>query len=470
MNEQKKSLVAVERLRKSTSSLDQTRSQTIGSDRGRILFSAPVRRLQSKAQVFSLESNAAVRSRLTHSMEVSHIGRYVVQKVAELAATNELHDLKDECVDIESIVETACLLHDIGNTPFGHLGESAIQEWFKKNALEIRKASKSSEQVKEDCASFTKSSRYLDYSNFDGNPQGLRICMTLQGEPGKFGYNLTLSQIASLIKYPVASSDPKTKYKKIGVFTSELESLKKVWEKLGLEWGQRFPLVYLMEAADDIAYCLSDIEDGIEKNITSEKAVMKDLKKLFPKNSYPEVRQILKDSKGSEVTRPFVTFRTKMINLLVLYAADRFVKEYKNETLSEIKSLLSGHAEECRAIDSIKQYCRRTLYRSAEAEDIEIAGYNVVYGILDKYKALLELSENDFKLLVEDGEGTSLCCRMFSKLPDRLVNHYKSSLIEEPDEEWYHRLQLIIDYVAGMTDDYALSFYRLVNGIDVDVI
>lgn len=469
MNEQKKPLVVVERLRESTSALNQTKSQAIGSDRGRILFSAPVRRLQSKAQVFSLESNAAVRSRLTHSMEVSHIGRYVVQKVAELAESNKLHDLKDECVEIESIVETACLLHDVGNTPFGHLGESAIQEWFKKNALEVHKRSKSSEQDKDSYKLFTNSSRYQDYLKFDGNPQGLRICMTLQGEPGKCGFNLTLSQIASLIKYPVASTDLK-QYDKIGVFTTELESLKKVWRKLGLDWGQRFPLVYLMEAADDIAYCLSDIEDGIEKNITSENAVMKDLKKIFPKKTYPKVRRILKESRKSEITRPYVTFRTKMINALVLYAADRFVKEFKNETLSDLKSLLSGDDEECRAIYSIKQYCRRTLYRSAEAEDIEIAGYNVVYGILDKYKILLELSESDFNLLVEDRKGDSLCCRMFSKLPDRLVEHYKASLAEEPNEEWYHRLQLIIDYVAGMTDEYALSFYRLINGIDVDVI
>ena len=127
-------LINTNRLRISTNDQQRTKRQEIESDRGRVLFSAPLRRLQSKAQVFSLESNASVRSRLTHSMEVAHIGRYIVQKIRGIAEKNGNNNLAEECLEIETVVETACLLHDIGNPPFGHLGEKAIQQWFSENA------------------------------------------------------------------------------------------------------------------------------------------------------------------------------------------------------------------------------------------------------------------------------------------------------------------------------------------------
>jgi len=469
LNSTYETLISVQRLRDSTGPAGRTSMQEIGSDRGRILFSSPLRRLQSKAQVFSLEHNAAVRSRLTHSMEVAHIGRYIVQKVAVHAANNNQSELEKECVEIESLIETACLLHDIGNPPFGHLGESAIQGWFKKNAPALYGTSTSAAAGSESKILNVNSAHYKDFAKFDGNPQGLRICLRLQGLPGKCGFNLTLSQIASLIKYPMTSADNFT-YKKIGVFTSEAEVLKTVWKKLGLDWGERHPLVYLMEAADDIAYCLSDIEDGIEKNIISESKVIKDLEKIFPSNSYPEYSKIVTDSSASAVTKPFVYVRTQMINRLVDYSAIKFVWRISENKTNDTKPLLGGTDEACRAIDAIKEYCRKTLYRSPEAEDVEIAGYNIVYGLLDKFSVLLELSHAEFAKLVADREGSSLCCRMFSKLPDGLVAHYSESVRSDPDAEWFHRVQLIVDYIGGMTDDYALKFYRLVHGIEVKVI
>lgn len=464
-----KKLISVQRLRDSTGPADRTSLQEIGSDRGRILFSSPLRRLQSKAQVFSLEHNAAVRSRLTHSMEVAHIGRYIVQKVAYYAEDNGASELQKECLEIESLIETACLLHDIGNPPFGHLGESAIQEWFKKCAPALFDVSSAAGTESQNSILDVNSARYNDFAKFDGNPQGLRICLTLQGMPGRCGFNLTLSQIASLIKYPATSTD-NFKYKKIGVFTSEVEMLQSVWKTLGIDWGKRHPLVYLMEAADDIAYCLSDIEDGIEKNIISESKVIEDLKKIFPTNSYPEYSKIVTDSSGSTVTKPFVYIRTQMINKLVDYAALKFVQRTCENKNDDAGPLLAGTDEACRAIEAIKVYCRKNLYRSPEAEDVEIAGYNIVYGLLDKFSVLLELSHAEFAQLVVHRKGNSLCCRMFSKLPDGLVAHYSESVKSDPEAEWFHRVQLVIDYVSGMTDDFALKFFRLVHGIEVKVI
>lgn len=469
MSAKYKSLISVERLRKSTGPAGRTPIQQIGSDRGRILFSAPFRRLQSKAQVFSLESNAAVRSRLTHSMEVAHIGRYIVQRVALKADANGMSGLLRECKMIEEVIETACLLHDIGNPPFGHLGESAIQEWFKKNAALLYAKSTPVGPYRTDRTIDAHSSRYKDIERFDGNPQGLRICLRLQGLPSKCGFNLTHSQIASLVKYPKGSDDISA-YKKNGVFTSELELLQSVWNEIGLEWGARHPLVFLMEAADDIAYCLSDIEDGIEKNIISEEKVIDDLSKIFSEKRYPIYSELLKKSLKSTVTKSFVSVRTQLINELVDYASIQFVNRIHKNMLSDNEPLLDGADEACLAIKDIKAYCRKELYRSAEAEDVEIAGFNIVYGLLEKFSVLLELPSSDFIRLVEHREGKSLCCRMFSKLPDGLVAHYKDSAALDPKEEWFFRAQLIIDYVSGMTDDFALKFFRLVHGIDVKVI
>lgn len=461
-----KNLVSVERLRRSTGPTDRSSMQEIGSDRGRILFSSPIRRLQSKAQVFSLEDNAAVRSRLTHSLEVSHIGRYIVQRVTHHAENTEFKGLLGECAEIEAIIETACLLHDIGNPPFGHLGESAIQDWFTSNAAELYDKSMKCKGGK----SINKSSPYYkDFEKFDGNPQGLRICLKLQGKPEKNGFNLTLSQIASIVKYPQTSTDI-IQYKKIGAFRSEADLLKDVWKKLNLKWGERHPLVYLMEAADDIAYCLSDIEDGIEKNIITEKMVIDELKCRFCCSQFPEYSTIVNNHPDDSVTKPFVNIRTQLINNLVDYAAHRFVTRLKSNDLGDPKPLFDGDDEACRVINSIKKYCRENLYSSPEAEDVEISGYNIVFGLLDKFSILLSLSQTDFEKIVHTGKGSSLCCRMYSKLPKNLVEHYKYSVQCDSDAEWFHRVQLIVDYVSGMTDVFALRFFKLVNGIEVKVL
>lgn len=461
-------LIVGKRLRESENPKTDKLVREFDSDRGRVLFSAPLRRLQRKAQVFSLESNAAVRSRLTHSMEVAHIGRYIAQQLKWLIedGDNEYGLLK-HCEGIEKIVETACFLHDIGNPPFGHLGEKAIQKWFTTNASAMYKLAKEGDNIVD------TSSCYQDFAKFDGNPQGLRIALTLQGKVDKKGLNLTLSQIASLIKYPKLSTDDNAKYKKVGVFTSESEDVKTVWKDLGLDWGVRHPLLFLMEAADDIAYSLSDIEDGIEKKIVKEKDVLDSLEVAFKRRSMDKFLTFIEKSRGkSDTYEQFVYFRTQVINTLTEYAAKRF---YDNQD-----AILKGQFEGvfCKkeadeyyfAVKEIKKLCKEELYASSEAVDIEIAGYNVVYGILEKFSILLELNQDDFTKLVEKGEGQDLSRRMFSKLPESLTEHYCGMVKKQPENEWYWRVQLIIDFISGMTDDFALRVYKLLYGIQVEII
>lgn len=452
---------STKRLRQSTTSTNRTNKQQFESDRGRILFSAPLRRMQSKAQVFSLEENASVRSRLTHSMEVAHIGRYISHKISEIASTQNAIALSKKCSEIEPLVETACYLHDIGNPPFGHLGESAIQDWFRQEAPRLYKAANKFDIDKD-------SSFYKDFLNFDGNPQAARIVLTLQGLPDKMGYNLTSAQIGALVKYPKYSDENPKKPGKIAAFTAERQKLNSVWDNMGLTWGKRHPLVLLMEAADDISYCLSDIEDGIEKEIIDERSVISYLKSEF-RTLDSEILNCVPDIEDTDVvTSPFVTFRTRMTNLMVEKAAKEFVTNIDRICSGEKSEIFDKSGDAFKALEIIRKFCRKSLYSSPKAEDIEIAGYNIVYGLLDKFSVLMALETSAFLKLIDNREGSPLSTRMFGKLPPKLIGHYKVN--SGSKDEWYYRLHLIIDHISGMTDDYALRLFRLLNGIDVKTV
>ncbi|WP_251971485.1 dGTP triphosphohydrolase [Sphaerotilus microaerophilus] len=269
-------LVSEERLRGSTAGY---RGVLIASesDKARVVNSAAFRRLQQKAQVFPLEPNASVRTRLTHSIEVSQIGRYLTQKIIEKFVSNDTSSKRyNELTALVNIVETACLLHDIGNPPFGHLGESAVREWCR----DIQLAG--------------------DVLHFDGNPQGFRLISFLAGED-RFGLNLSCSLLLSTIKYPW---DVKNRPidKKVGIFDSDVKSYEECCERLNWKTGKIFPLMQIMDIADEIAYSMSDLEDGLEKGIIDDE----DLKNEFD----PFFSEIT--AKSNHI-KPFIAFKTAII-------------------------------------------------------------------------------------------------------------------------------------------------------------
>ncbi|MBP5133688.1 dGTP triphosphohydrolase, partial [Pseudomonas protegens] len=255
------------------------------SDRGRLLFCPAFRRLQQKAQVFSMESNASVRSRLTHSLEVAQVGRYIADQISIKLIEKELAS-REECAALTTFVETACLMHDIGNPPFGHFGEFAISEWFRNNGrLAIKRALKDSD---EELTSKTAAKALADFYEFDGNPQGIRIVAKLQRNTDEYGLNLTKTTLAAYLKYVRSSGVQKTLIdspfvKKCGYFSTESEIVESVWEEFGYDKPQRFPLAYIMEAADDIAYCISDLEDSIEKGLLNESIAFKEILEQWSK-------------------------------------------------------------------------------------------------------------------------------------------------------------------------------------------
>ncbi|MHB1407318.1 MAG: dGTPase [Desulfitobacteriaceae bacterium] len=458
-------LLSVERIRKSS---EQRKSKVdeFYSDRSRIIYSSSFRRLQQKAQVFSLEPNSSVRTRMTHSLEVSDLGRTLASKIAQNLYNQKLVSLR-EIPLIVAVVENACLLHDVGNPPFGHFGESAIREW-SKNSLNIiaKKAN-----VKCDNLFDSLISGFLE---FDGNPQGFRIITKLHAEQDEFSLNLTYATLLCALKYSRAAGEAKGSgiLKKAGYFQSEKDIVEKLYGNLGIELHTRYPLTYIMEAADDIAYCLSDISDGIEKRIIT----LNDFKTEFEK--------VWKEKYGDELCPVQVPNHEVNFSLSISIPwSKQTINEAASNYISNHAKVFSGEAEQLipvdgigRALDTLKQVSRRTLYRSVEAESIELTGYAVIIGMLRHFKRLLELPYDDFKSLLYDEEkkGLDFERRLYNRLGRRYVSAYKYATKKIDKEnlnfttmEWWLRTHLIIDHVSGMTDEFALETYQMLEGINL---
>ena len=460
-------------------------TEELASDRGRIIYSAPFRRLSQKAQVFPLESNAAVRNRITHSLEVSDVGRWIAYYVTKSLIENNRIDPSLQ-LPIIYATENACLLHDIGNPPFGHFGEAAIKDWFNRNWKDSYKESKGIQEVQDN----DKINEHIhDFLEFDGNPQGLRIMLRLQRDKDKFGLNLTYTTILSFIKYTRSTTERAERglKKKPGYFETERNIVRQLKADLGIDVNARFPLTYIMEAADDIAYCMSDIEDGIEKNVITVQEFFMELKEEWDK---------IKDANDSaffplgEVTSPedddlkdirkakrkFFDFKTSYSRAAIEKAKTKFLEHFNEVMTGSLTALFQDDSEEGRAIKCIKNVARRKLFRAPEAENPELAGYKIIAGLLDSFKPLLNCSTENFNKLLSGrndppklaGQGLDLHWRLFNKLPKKHLHAYEDQLTEFADgelQEWHLRAHLVVDFVAGMTDRFALELFQLLNGI-----
>lgn len=422
-------LVSEKRLRNSTQG-DRGFLIASESDKGRVINSGAFRRLQQKAQVFPLEPNAAVRTRLTHSIEVSQIGRHLAQKIIEKFGVNA--GKYNNLAAFVNNIETACLLHDIGNPPFGHLGESAVKEWF----LEL-----------------AKETPIPDLEGFDGNPQGFRL-MSFLGGADSFGFNLTCTLLLSTVKYPW-DINRKPIDKKIGIFSTDFFNYQLACENLGWEPGKKFPFMRLMDTADEIAYSMSDLEDGLEKRIIT----YDDLKNIFGESSFP-----------SGVLNPFIAFKTKVINQAVTAAANKFTNSLDAILAGEDFDLIDPDSEIGDLLGKVKQFAIAKIYSDDAAEQVELAGRSVIKGLLNHFGELIKLSEEDFSDLVRNDaksikkKGLDFQIRLYRRLPKSYCGKYLS---EERGTERQRRAHLIVDFISGMTDDFALETYQILEGIRI---
>lgn len=425
-------LVVNDRLR--ASSVHSITDELISSesDKGRVVNSAAFRRLQQKAQVFPLDENAAVRTRLTHSVEVSQVGRFLAQKVIQKLALSGEPYVK--LAAFVNVVETSCLLHDIGNPPFGHLGEAAIRNWFQKYHTNSE----------------------LKY--FDGNPQGFRIACFLSGKD-EFGLNLTASQLLACIKYPWKQEGSHEEApEKFGVFSYDYTKYEQACSYANWDKGKAFPLAKLMEAADDIAYCTSDLEDGLEKNVIQSYHLKKEL-------------YWYRDDDDSPIEN-FVKFKTDLIRDAVEEAAEEFVKNIQDIGVGNEVKLIDEKKDAGGKIKLIKKFARDYIYNNEEVEKIELAGNSAITGILGHFHNILEMEESLFKCLL-DGDykkakanSLEFDMRVFNRLPKSYVKKYifmKDSGANEREA----RNHLVVDFISGMTDDFAIHTYQVLQGIRV---
>ena len=455
------------------------------SNRGRIIQSAAIRRLQQKTQVYPLETNAAVRSRLTHSLEVQQTGRYLAKTILErFRELGQLESLGLTGIEtaFTNLVEMSCLLHDVGNPPFGHFGEAAISQWMQIHAEDCH-----SKASPDQTSSSTLFQQCLlpDLWVFEGNAQGLRIIESLQA------LNLTWSQLAALMKYTRAPYHSKEtvhksfryRQKKPGFYFSEESLVKTLWSQLDIDDGCRFPLVYIMEAADDISYCIADLEDAVDKGILSFVELQHWLADVWHeftgnKNTYlPDIISSAIAKAGVNPQEFIIRLRTRLVKDLVEYAANRYVEEHQSVfdgTLDE--PLIDGHSHQHLALKTLKTVAIRHVFNSREKETPELRGYAALKGLMDIYRPILELPEEHFTGIVLNDDGHHFIeQRLFHRLSrkhkaaySREVNAIMQSSRtprEKADLEWYFRARLIIDYISGMTDHFVMTEYQSLSAI-----
>jgi dGTPase len=448
---------------------------SIESDRGRILSAPALRRLQKRTQVFALELNASIRTRLTHSMEVGQSARFIAKSILTKLKENGLEEYGLEELEngFVSTSEMTSLLHDIGNPPFGHFAEQTINSWIEKNMKTRIDSFDADEKL--------KNMLWQDICNYDGNAQAIRVITKLQR------LNLSYTQILSVLKYTRGayeakpSKDDELSYlkKKPGFYYSEKEFIKILQETLEVQEGHRFPITYIMEAADDISYLTADLEDSVEKGILSLDEVYNLIKAKCEKENEHYLLELIekqyenakKNEEPYQFNMFFTLIRAKLIGALVNHVVEIYIDNHEAIYNGSFNSALLEYDKSSKyykAIEILQDISIKHIYQNKEVQKLELQGYAIVNGLLESYKPLLELDGFDFAKLLENKKiDCFISMRLIKRLSSKQIVAYKND-VESLDEndpeyellEWYYRVRLIIDYISGMTDDFALSEYK----------
>lgn len=479
------------RLRKSLFTEEERRKRNdyrtdIESDFGRVIFSSACRRLHDKTQVFPLTTDDNIHSRLTHSMEVMNIG----QSFVFMLSKNENFKMHTKLTEVEILrdlaaaLKVACLVHDIGNPPFGHFGEVSIQSYFKKlfeNTLSNSKF-KISYRDKWNMFRLAHSDTRFDFTQFDGNAEGLRVLTKLQFIETLDGLNLTCASLGAYLKYPNVGQKARDAYigkHKHGVFTTEKNVLKNIIESccLPIKAGCviRHPLSFLMEASDSICYLVMDIEDGLKKKILSisdvcgcieqncngEKYIYDDKGKSLLES----VQKIKEDVKNER--KQIMDLRTCLMGYLIDLALCNFVNQIEAiEKGSYSKELIDDDKNEI--AKRLGEISRKYILNSREVISLEITGKAVIEGILDAYMKMF---------FSDDGKLRNRAKQLISKtiFLVTLQEHLDVRHVEEKADVVYdkfdvkdftveERLRILRDFVSCMTDKFALNHYRKLSG------
>ncbi len=409
-------------------------------DYDRIIFSSPFRRMQNKTQVFPLPEHIFVHNRLTHSLEVASVGRSLGNLLSETLIPGLAAD--PFISEIGTIVSTACLAHDLGNPPFGHSGEAAISNFF----------------INDEGSKFEKDlsiGEWKDLTHFDGNANAFRLLTHQFSGKRPGGFALTYSTLASIVKYPFESVWA-TK-QKFGFFQSEKEDYLKIAEELGIQtvYGkehefQRHPLVYLVEAADDICYQIMDLEDAFKLGILSYEQT---------KELYLDFYDPIEDKKSLqsiENTLHRVHDKNEQISYLRAGVIGKLIHECMHAFIQNQEKIMAGEfigsligairPKQTEAMNIVKEISFSEVYNHRSVVEIEIAGYKIIGTLLEEFIGAMIQPKNLYS----------------KKILSLLPNQYKME-----SDLLYHKIQSVVDFISGMTDIFALDLYRKIKGISL---
>lgn len=415
-------------------------------DYDRLIFSSAFRRLQNKTQVFPLPGSIFVHNRLTHSLEVASVGMSIGNDISR-RVIQKRPELKDTLVEeIGTIVSAACLAHDLGNPPFGHSGEKAIQTFFSEGPGQKIKSMVSSEF-------------WDDITHFEGNANAFRILTHRFKGRRQGGFVMTYSMLASIVKYPFASSLAGN-HGKFGFFASEAESYRKIADELGISCKSapgeplkyaRHPLVYMVEAADDICYEIMDIEDSHKLKILSYAETEHLLLSFFDEDIQQKIRQRIIDEELTDENEKVVYMRASVIGKLENECVAAFLTHEEEILAGTFEGSLIDHISEGqkKAYKECEKISYSKIYQSKPVLDIELSGYQIMATLMEVF--------------VEAAVNPS---RFYSKQLLRRV----SSQYDIENENLEERIMAVLDYISGMTDIYALDIYQKINGISLPIV
>lgn len=439
-------------------------------DYHRIIGSASFRRLQDKTQVFPLDKSDYIRTRLTHSLEVSSFARSLGQNVGEKI----IREKKDPSFtlqmkeDICAILQCAGLLHDIGNPPFGHFGETVIQDWFKEHLPLLSFKGKPLTEILND-------QMQNDFYHFEGNTQALRVVTKLHFLVDENGMNLTKALLGTIIKYPVSSVEIDKKSgdirtKKMGYFYADRDTFSNIQTSLGTD-GKRHPLSFLLEAADDIAYKTADIEDALKKGCISYTVLLEELKSRIKSGDedsyYSKMISILERKYQKAVQNGYeqpdiYAVQNWVVSIqgnMLFAASDHFIDHYDEIMEGTYKKDLFAGTDMEKMMDALGDIAYQHAFISKPIYKLEIAAKSILDFLLDKFIEAVLYYDTEEQITDIHKKWISLISEDYK----RIYHHFSKGCCEE--EKLYLRLLLVTDYVCGMTDSYAKNLYQELKGI-----
>lgn len=420
-------------------------------DYDRIIFSASFRRLQNKTQVFPLPGSVFVHNRLTHSLEVSSVGRSLGSAAGEFIFKNFEKNLSADSQNfyqhnLQNVIAAACLCHDIGNPAFGHSGEDAIASYFEKNKSGLKEKFSQKE--------------WEDLVNFEGNANAIRVLTHQQNGKDEGGTQLTHSTLASIAKYPceaVAKDKASIHRKKFGFFQNEKDTFLRIAESVQMLQDvdeptafRRHPFVWLVEAADDICYNIIDMEDAHRLGIVSTSDCENLFFELIKSENKNTARVEDKLAALGNSNERISYMRAKVINALINKSIELYEKNFENILNGSLnKSLLDMYKEGNQSLQEIETFSREKIYNHKAVVEIENAGYNVMYELLNHF----------VEPILKPAETRKSYDKMALKLLPQQFQYEKATD--------YQKVLGVVDFVSGMTDNFATDLYRKIKGIEI---